>query len=199
MRRLLLALPLALAGCIDADVALDFTDPDTMLGRFDITLSRQLYDMTGGNFCKDGTEALTTDTARCTTERRVPLAEVLEKGSAALGDGEFATDEGLRIMAIDDNRLRVSFDFSKMEQKDKPQDMAGMEGMVRAALAGHSFVFRVKAYRILSTTGTLSADGKEASHVIPVTAFLDSPPSVGGDFVTELQLRQVCRFWVFCD
>jgi hypothetical protein len=199
MRRIALVAALLVSGCIDADVALDFTDPDTMLGLFDITLSRQLHDMTGGAFCKDGIETLTPDTARCTTERRVPLADVLEKGTAALGEGQFAADEGLRIETIDDNRLRVSFDFSKMPQKDQPQDLQGMDGMVRAALAGHSFVFRIKAYRILSSTGTISADGSETTKVIPVTAFLDQPPSVGGDFVTELQLRQVCRFWVFCD
>ena len=199
MRRGLLALPLLLAGCIDADVALDFTEPTTLRGQFDLTVSRQVYDLTGGAFCKDGIEPVTADTARCTTERRVPLTEVLEQGGTPLGEGDFAAGDALQVTALDDNRLRVSFDFARMPQKDQPQDMAAMGGMVRAALAGHSFVFRVKAYRILSTTGSLSADGTEASRVIPVTAFLDTPPSVGGAFVTEVQLRQVCRFWVFCD
>lgn len=199
MRRIALVAALALSGCIDADVALDFTDPETMVGRFDLTMARQLYDMTGGGFCKDGVEALTTETARCTTETRVALTEVLENGTAALGEGEFAPNEGLAIEAIDDNRLRVTFDFAKMPQGNQPQDTQGMEGLVRSALAGHSFVFRIKAYRILSSTGEVSEDGTEATRVIPVTAFLDSPPSVGDAFVTELQLRQVCRFWVFCD
>ena len=53
----LLASALALSGCIDVDVGMDFSDGETMKGSFVLSMARQLYDMTAASkpdFCKDG-------------------------------------------------------------------------------------------------------------------------------------------------
>jgi hypothetical protein len=199
---LMLGSALALGGCIDADVSMDFSDGETMQGAFVLTMARQLYDMTAANkpdFCKDGTTKLTEESFHCATTRVMTLEEVLAKGTVALGEGDIRPEEGLQIERIDENRIRVSLDFSKMPQQDEAPDTGGMAEMLRAAVAGHSFTFRVRGYRILATTGDLSEDETEAVRVIPVAAFLDTPPSLGGAFVTDVQLKQQCRFWVFCD
>ena len=198
----ILASALALSGCIDVDVGMDFSDGEAMKGSFVLSMARQLYDMTAASkpdFCKDGKTQLTKDAFHCATERSVPLDELLEKGTVALGEGDIRPEEGLKVERIDENRIRVAFDFTSMPQEARPETAGGMEDMLRAAVAGHSFTFRVKGYKILSSTGVISEDGREASHVIPLAAFIENPPNLGPAFVSEVQLRQVCRFWVFCD
>lgn len=193
---------LSLSACIDAEVTLDVSDGETMAATADLTLSRQLYDMLGqqGETCPGGSETLDKQNYRCTMVKSKPIdaviAQVEERHSSDLDLSEAA-----RIERIDDNHLRITFDLADLTKGHgpKPEDMGGMEDMLRAAMAGHSFSFHVRGHKITSTTGTLSEDGKTASMIIPVTALLDATPDLGKPFVTEVQLKQSCTLWIFCD
>lgn len=189
--------------CIDAEVEMNFIDATTVEGALDFSMSRQLFDLTGGDTqksCPEGEQTLTEEIFTCRTTGAGPLEELLEKQALPFNGGETSPAEGARFERTGDNTLRVTIDFADLlKGRDTPKDMEGMEGMIRAALAGHSFVFKVKAYKILNTTGTLTEDQTEASFVIPVVKLLDAEPDIGGPFVTELQLEQSCTLWVFCD
>ena len=197
-----LFLCLSLSACIDAEVTLDVSDGETMAATADLTLSRQLYDMLGqkGETCPNGTETLGKQNYRCTMVKSAPIDEVIAKVEKR-GEADLDLSKAARIERIDDNHLRISFDLSDLTKGrgPKPEDMGGMEDMLRAAMAGHSLSFHVRGYKIASTTGTLSEDGKTASKVIPVTALLEADPDLGTPFVTEVQLKQSCTLWIFCD
>ncbi|PCD76375.1 hypothetical protein [Pseudothioclava arenosa] len=195
---------LALGACIDADVTLDFSDGETVQTTAELSLSRQLYDMMGKkaeNACPGGESSLTKSAYHCTMHDQREIAVVLDEGGKVSGKSELDPTEAASIERIDDNHLRVSFDFTEMLKSNgqKPDDLGGMEDMVRAAMAGHSLSFNVTGYKITSSTGVISEDGKTASRVIPVIALLDQAPELGEPFVTEVQLAQSCFLWVFCD
>lgn len=199
-----LATCFALSACIDADLTLDFSDGETAAMAASFSLSRQLYDMIGQSpeaACPKGESAITQDSFTCAMTETKPIAEVLAEGGTLGSGAEFDPANGLKIERIDENHLRVSFDFANLTKGagNTSQDMGGMEDMIRAAMAGHSLSFKVAGYKITSTTGTLAEDGKSASRVIPVTQLLDPKPDFGGAFITEVQLRQRCTLWVFCD
>ncbi|MCR8548769.1 hypothetical protein M4578_13105 [Salipiger sp. P9] len=202
-----LMLCLGLSGCLDADISMDFSDGETMQGRFEMRFARQLFDMMGKSAeaaCPGGETTLTESLFTCVTHGSASIDSLLDSEAPdGLDQGDFAPTRGARFERIGDDRLRVSFDFSEMttgrEAAPDAEQMKGMEEMVRAAMAGHSFVFRIRAQKILSTSGRLSEDGREASHVIPVVVFLDEEPDFGAPFVTEIQLRESCFLGLFCD
>lgn len=203
MRRLLIALCLALplAGCIDADVTVDFKDTTNAEVAADIRIGRQLFDMMGksaAESCPEGTHSLTAETYSCATRKAMTIDEMIAE-SQRPRDGE-SPEEALRRAAVierlEGNRLRVSMDFSQMGAgRRDAEEMKQMAGMMRAALAGHSLIFRIRAPKVVETTGTLAADGKSAEFVVPLTAMLDAAGP--GAFVTTVEL-QSCRLWVFC-
>lgn len=191
------------SACIDAEVEMNFVDATTMEGALHVTLSRQLFDMTGGDIpksCPDGEHALTEDSFTCHTKGSGSIEDLLANQTLPFNGGETSPAEGLRFERTGKNSLKTTLDFSKtLANREQPEDMGGMEDMMRAALAGHSFVFKIKAYKILNTTGTLSEDGKEARFIIPVVTLLDKEPDFGGPFITEIQLEQSCTLWIVCD
>lgn len=200
-----LAAALMLSACIDADVTMDFSDGETMQGGVEMTLARELFDMMGKSpaaACPGGEGVLTKTDFTCRTHGETPIAKLLEEGAAETAQNDFDPSAAAKFERVDDNTIRVSFDFTEMAskgQKTGQQDMGGMEDLISAAMAGHSFSFHIKGYKIVSTTGTLSEDGTEASLVIPVSAFLDESPDLGPPFVTEVQLKRHCTFFIFCD
>ncbi|MDD8022954.1 MAG: hypothetical protein PHX82_07600 [Paracoccaceae bacterium] len=200
-----LAATLLLSACIDADVTMDFSDGETMQGGVEMSLDRKLFDMMGKSpaaACPGGEGVLTSSDFTCSTHDAVPIAKLLEEGAPKTGQNDFDPSSAATFERVDDNTIRVSFDFAEMARKGRKsdqQDLGGMEDMIRAAMAGHSFGFHIKGYKILSTTGTLSEDSTEASLVIPVSAFLDENPDLGPPFVTEVQLKRHCTFFIFCD
>lgn len=204
MRRILLALTLALplSGCIDADVTLDFKDETNAEVIADFSLGRQLFDMAGKSAeesCKDGTHSLTTEKFTCSTRKTMTIDALIaeSKGKGSPPDGpNAALRETASIERLDDNRLRISLDFAELGgNRDEAQEMKEMAGMMRTALAGHSLVFRIRAPKVVETTGTLSADGKSAEYVVPLSAVLEETAPKA--FVTTIELKS-CRFRFFC-
>ncbi|AOZ68205.1 hypothetical protein LPB142_01840 [Rhodobacter xanthinilyticus] len=194
-----------LSACIDADVTMDFSDGETMQGGVETSFARELFDMMGkspADACPGGEANLTKKDFTCRTHGETTIAKLLEQGAPQIGQNDFDPAAAARFERVDDNHIRITFDFSELSKNGKkpdPEDLGGMEDMIRAALAGHSFSFHIRAYKITSTTGTLSEDGTEASLVIPVATFLDPEPDLGPAFVTEVQLKQQCTLWIFCD
>lgn len=205
IRAMLLAAPLVLAGCIDAEVTMDFTDGQTMQGELRMDMARQLFDMIGQSpeeFCDGGNAVVGADSISCVTRNAVPIEEVLA-GTGTIGpDSEFNPAEAARIERIGKDRLRITFDFQQAmaDNASAPslEELGGMQEVVRAAMAGHSFILRIRAPEIVTTTGTLSEDRKQAEYVIPIVRFLDTEPDLGPPFVTEIDLTPSCFLWVFC-
>ncbi|MBL4915798.1 hypothetical protein [Szabonella alba] len=202
MRRLLLAAALALplAGCFDADVTLDFKDAETVDTVMSFSMTRQLFDMGGkppAEACADGRHELTTDRFTCHTEKTMTVDEFIAEAETRAAESPVdRMREAALVERLADDRLRVTLDFAEMAQGGGDlQEMRAMAGMMRAALAGHSLVFRIRAPQIDETTGTLSEDGTEAEYILPLTAILDATPPAS--FVTTVTLKS-CTLWIFC-
>lgn len=197
-------LVLTLGACIDAELSLDFTDGDTVDGRFEYSMSRQLFDMTANTpekACSQGQHSLTEEKFTCISGKTVSLDEFLAEESLFADGPNGNPGDAIRIEKLGDTRLRITMDFSDLggdETDAQPEYMAGMADMMRAAVAGHSIVFTVKGRNIVETTGTLSEDGTTAQRVLPVAKFLDENPDFGPPFVTVVQLKETCRLWIFC-
>lgn len=204
MRARLFALMLGLlplTGCIDADLTLDFQDDSTVETVMEIRFGRELFDLTGKSpeaMCKDGTATVGAEVVTCVQRRTSTLDDFIAEVERRAGaDPAARMQQAARVERLDGNRLRVTLDFAGLAAAGGPEvaQARQMAGLMRAALAGHSFVFRVKAPKIEATTGTLSADGKTAEHVVPLSAMVsDTPPA---PFVTTLAFKS-CWFGVFC-
>ncbi len=202
MRRLILAAALALplAGCFDADVTLDFKDAETVETVMSFSMTRQLFDMggkTAAEACEDGRHELTTERFTCHTEKTMTVDELIAEAEARASESpvDRVRDAAL-VERLDDDRLRITLDFADMVQGGgELEEMRAVAGVMRAALAGHSLVFRIRAPQIDETTGTLSDDGKQADYILPLTAMLDETPPAS--FVTTVTLKS-CTLWIFC-
>jgi hypothetical protein len=205
MRRLALALMLALplSGCIDADLTLDFKDEATVETVMDLKLGRELFDLTGKSpqeVCKDGTATVGTETISCVQRSTSTVDEFIAEADRRAGAGAGPADQirqAAKVEKLGGGKLRVTLDFAGMAAAGGPEmaQARQMAGLMRAALAGHSLVFRVKAPKIEETTGTLAPDGKSAEYVLPLGALLANPPPPA--FVTTLALKS-CWFGVIC-
>lgn len=194
-------LALSLSGCIDIDVTMDFKDAETVAIAMETTMDRGFFDLikeNGGGPC-DGVEPeIGTDEVRCASTDEMTITALLEKQAEA-SEKRMEAEEFSVVERLDDNRLRVTLDLTQMmEGRPAPEDMDGMGGMVKAAMAGRDFVFRVRGHAIEETTGTLSEDGREAVVVIPMVTFLEGAPDFGPAFVTVVRLEESCVLWVFC-
>jgi hypothetical protein len=207
-RRLLAPLAfLALSGCLDVDVTMDFKDAETAEMTVGMVMARQFYDVTGGGegkgICPRAQEGSKADLilgeteVTCRATRTVKVADLVS-GKSEGGKG-IEADRMAMVERIDDDTLRVTMDLTALMAARPPQlQMGEGQEMVRAALAGHALVFRIKAPQIVETTGDLSEDGTTATKTIPIAAFLDTPPDFGPAFVTTLKLKESCWLWVFC-
>jgi hypothetical protein len=205
MRARLFALCLAvlpLAGCIDAEVTIDFKDETTVETAMDLRLGREIYDLTGGDpqkLCKGGTATVGTDTVSCVQRRTMTLDEFLAdaQATATPNSPDAALRKAVVVERLDDRRLKVSFDFAGLAAAGGPEAAQArqMGALMRGVLAGHDLVFRIRAPEIEATTGTLSEDGRTAEYVLPLVAVLsDTAPQ---PFVTTLALK-TCWFGFLC-
>ena len=214
MKRLLTAtFVLLLSGCFDAEVTVDFQDDTTMLVAYELRMDRALYDMTGGNtdesFCGDASEVVVGEAqAICSGEETRMIADVLSaQGSTAPSSSNYGvfSEPPFSLVQESSVQYRVTFDIEQMfaqSQTEMAQDdiPEGMEDMARAALAGRSFVLRVRAHEVIETNGVVSDDRKEATHYIPMTILLEDSPDFGPAFTTVLRTAPSCRlFGMICN
>ena len=205
LKRLLpFCLALSLSGCIDIDVTMDFKDAETVAIAMETTMDRAFFDMikdNGGGPCDGVQPEIGTDEVRCTSVEEMTIEALFEK-QAEVSTERMEAEAFSVVERLDDNRLRVTLDLTQMmKERPAPDDMEGMDGMadmVKAAMAGRDFVFRIRGHAIEETTGTLSEDGREAVAVIPMVTFLDDAPDFGPAFVTVVRLEEDCVLWVFC-
>lgn len=200
-RSLLPCLALVLSGCIDMDVTMDFRDAETVEIVMETAMAREFHDMIegqGGGPCEGVVPDIGPEEVRCLSRETMTIAALLEKQADA-AETRMQAEEFSVVERLDENRLRVTLNLAQMlEGRPPPEDMEGMGRMVKAALAGRDFVFRVRGHAIEETTGTLSEDGREAVTVIPMARFLDPAPDFGPAFVTVVRLEEVCVLWLFC-
>lgn len=205
MRARLFALCLAalpLPGCIDAEVTVDFKDETTVETAMDLTLGRELFDLTGGDpqkLCKGGTATVGADAVSCVQRKTMTVDEFLTEAQAkpAPNSPEGALRKALVVERLDDRRLKVSLDFAGLAAAGGPEAAQArqMGALMRGVLSGHDLVFRIRAPEIEATTGTLSDDGRTAEYVLPLVAVLsDTAPQ---PFVTTLALKS-CWFGFIC-
>lgn len=204
MRRILalLCLALPLSACIDADVTVDFKDAETVEMVSSHSMTRQLFDMAGKSpeeSCENGKPTLTTDKFTCEMTQSMTVDAFIAEANQSAASAENPEEqirEAMKVERLDDNRLRLTLDMSDaMSGNPDAAEMKEMAAMMRAALAGHSIVMRIRAPKIEETTGTLSEDGKQAEYVLPLTALLeDTAPAA---FITTVSLKS-CTFGIFC-
>lgn len=169
-------LAFALAGCIDMDMDTAILGPDQARLSGHIQVSREMYNMMGGDdeFCpaaEGGTIELTDTHARCNMLVEGTFAEVFE----ASEDGSpspTATDLG-------DGTVRVTFPMGDLtadmdEMTADPQ----MAAMFRPMFEGHSISISVSGAEIVSSNGTLSDDGRRATISFELVELFEEQPDV---------------------
>lgn len=178
-------LTFALGGCIDMDVDLTVLGPDTARMSGYIQVSRGMLDMMGGaeEFCPPddgGSLELTDEFARCNMLAEGTFDEVFQEGD----DGEpgpTATDLGDGTVLVQFPMSELTGDMSEMNQD--PQ----MAAMFRPMLEGHSITIRISGAEIVSTNGTLSADGTSASVTFLLTDVMDEKADLPDIFETVVR------------
>jgi len=196
-----LCLALLLPGCIDIDLTMDFRDAETVEVVMETAIAREFHDLlkgSGGGPCDGAEEVVGEDEVRCTTRETMTIDALIARQAEA-GGKPVEAEKFSVVERLDENRVRVTLDMAQMlEGRPPPEDLEGMGGIVKAAMAGRDFVFRVRGHAIEETTGALSEDGTEAVKVIPMVTFLEAVPAVGPAFVTVVRLEEDCVLWVFC-
>lgn len=195
---------LALAGCFDAEMVLDFKDQENVETTVTTTLARALYDMStlsDQEPCEGGNGTLSEESFSCIQTASMTIDEAIVRPNPFDAGGEFDPAEGLSIVRVDENTVTVTVDLDKLnDPSNTPEQLEGMGDMAAAAFAGHSIVFRVRGYKILNTTGTLSENGTEAEMVIPITGLITGKTGLPPTFESSVQLQPNCAFFgLFCD
>ncbi|MCB1391537.1 MAG: hypothetical protein KDK12_20730 [Rhodobacteraceae bacterium] len=165
-----LAGALALSGCIDVDMTATIEGADRANVTGYMTVQRQVLEMMGGGdaFCptdEGGTLTMGDTEARCDVHTEGSFAEVFESEPGQ--PSPTAVDLG-------DGTVRVTFPIGDMgaqsaEMRNDPQ----MAAMMRPMLEGHTFTIRIAGAEVVSTNGTLAADGKSASYSFDLIDILD--------------------------
>jgi hypothetical protein len=195
---------LALSACFDAEMVLDFKDQTSVETTVTTKLNRALYDMSAlgdQDPCEDGNGTLTEENFTCVQSAVMTIDEAIARPNPFDQSGEFDPSEGLTITRLDENTLRVTVNLDELNNPtNTPEELEGMGDMAAAAFAGHSIIFRVRGYKIIDTTGTLSDDGTEAALVIPITGLIAGTTGLPPVFETTVQLERKCAFLgLFCD
>ncbi|GKY86259.1 hypothetical protein [Sinisalibacter aestuarii] len=195
---------LTLTACFDAEMVLDFKDRENVETTVTTELARALYDMSSlsdQDPCENGIGTLTEESFTCVQSATMTIDEAIARPNPFNESEEFDPSEGMTLTRIDDNTMRVSVKLDELNNPDNtPEQLDGMGDMAAAAFAGHSIIFRVRGYKILDTTGTLSEDGREASLVVPITGLLTGNTGLPPAFETTVQLEKSCAFLgLFCD
>lgn len=198
----------AVSACYDAELTMTFSDSDMVDVLVVTSIGRQLHDLTlgsGDDPCPDGSGELGVDAFVCTAETQVAIADLLAGRGFDTGDGEGMTPErGVSVSQGEGGAYTVTYDLDRMmnggnREMPSAEDMEMMGGMMRAAVAGHSIVLTIAAPEIVATTGTLSEDGRSATHVMPLVELLD-PEAELGVFTTTVDVSgsSSCMLWLFC-
>ncbi|MCC5971779.1 MAG: hypothetical protein JJU15_17700 [Pararhodobacter sp.] len=151
----------ALAGCIDMDMDTAILGPDEARVSGYIEVSREMFNMMGGEaeFCPEdegGTVELTETVARCNMFLEGTFAEVFEANEDG-SPSPSATDLG-------DGTVRVTFPMGDMTgEMDEMTADPQMAAMFRPMFEGHSISISISGAEIVSTNGTVSDDGRRAS------------------------------------
>lgn len=195
---------LVLAGCFDAEMVLDFKDKETVETTVTTQLDRALYDMSAlsdQDPCEGGTGTLSEDSFACVQTASMTIEDAISRPNPFDSGNDFDPAEGMSIVRVDENTVTVTVDLVQLsDPTNTPEQLEGMGEMAAAAFAGHSIVFRVRGYRILETTGTLSEDGKQAEMVIPIPGLITGKTGLPPTFETRVQLEKSCAFLgLFCD
>jgi hypothetical protein len=176
LKATVLGAALALSGCIDVDIDSRILGADTAQVSGYMSIERGMLDMMGGadEFCpaaEGGTIALSETIARCNIDRTGTFAEIFEADSDG---GPTPTIEDLG-----DGTVRVSFPLGDMTaDTDEMRADPAMAAMFLPMLEGHSITMRISGVEILSTNGTLSADGTSAAYTINLAEIVTQDFSV---------------------
>jgi len=159
-----LGLALAVSGCIDVDIDSRILGADTAQVTGFMSVERDLLDMMGGaeEFCpaaEGGTIELGETVARCNIDRTGTFADIFEP------DPSGAPTPGVEDLG--DGTVRVTFPLGAMtaDTAEMRADPA-MAAMFLPMLEGHAITIRISGVEVVSTNGTLSADGTSAAYTI---------------------------------
>ncbi|MBK1634812.1 hypothetical protein [Rhodovulum adriaticum] len=159
----LLTACLMLGACLDVRVALDFSGRDALAQTVEMRMERSLYDLIEADqnaMCADGVETIGVDEYRCEVVEETAYADLRDGVLPGGAESLFSPGGKTRLDWLRRNRVRVSIDpnelFASETANSPPKDMESMEGIIQAALAGHSFVLEVSGRRIVESTGDIS-------------------------------------------
>lgn len=201
MRRLLAALVLSLplAGCIEADLTLDFKDATNVEVVSKVGMGAELMAMTGQSLeevCNGKPGVMQGEKVLCEDTRTMTVAELeAEIAKGGSDDPAAQLQNAFKIEHPDSSHIKVTLDFATLTASDQGEEARQMAAMMGEMFEGSNITLRVKGPKIVETTGTLSADATTSEVSIALKDLLaQTPPK---PFVTLIQTSS-CFLWVFC-
>ncbi|ODT76788.1 MAG: hypothetical protein ABS76_29875 [Pelagibacterium sp. SCN 64-44] len=165
------ALALVVSACVDVDIDVALTSPETARATMTQTMSADLYAMVKmseesgeseeAGFCDEGTLAENADgSATCT---------IIEEG--AFADLDLGQDEGgMTFTAAGPGLVRIALPTADMTSELGVEDEMDEETrqMVVAFFEGRNITVSFSGTEVVETNMTRSADGRSASTIIPM-------------------------------
>jgi hypothetical protein len=170
-----------LSACVDTEMNLNVSSATHGSITGHIQVQRAMFDMSGGDdsFCpgdEGGVLTVTEAHARCEVSMEGSFAELIKSDDAATSP---------RIIDMKDGTVRVTYPLQDMtsEMGDMGTDPQ-MLAMFRPMLEGGRVVIRVTGAQIVSSSGTISADGRSAEIGFDLTDLIDNPDAIPSEFVS---------------
>ena len=202
MRRIVKALAavvlaMSVSACIDAEITVEILSETEAEMTAAASIQRALYDMTRGtesDFCADGTVQVGEQEVTCTVTKRGPIEDIALSENS--GSNPF------RLIPLGDGRVRYEITLQDLrgaagQSADQMSDPMAMN-MMKAAMAGRSFVFVVKGAAIEDTNMTLAEDGKSAKFVLPLIDIVQGAPGVPDAVYAVVDTRRCALMGLIC-
>ncbi|SLN14699.1 hypothetical protein AQS8620_00239 [Aquimixticola soesokkakensis] len=184
----------ALSGCIDAEVGMEFETGNRIVARMDMLMERQLFDMAGeapDTACAQGRWNLTDSYFSCSGERVLTMAEATKPAPIQTQRATIDPAQAVQVEQLSPTQARVTVDFARILSERPEVLMPPASGDMRATihqrLLGHAFVFQVRGSRVVQTSGEISADGRSARYTFPAERLLDRAGTPIAPFVTVIE------------
>ncbi|MCE2518008.1 MAG: hypothetical protein J4F41_09345 [Alphaproteobacteria bacterium] len=186
MKKLLLPIMMALvlSGCLNIDAHMKFREDGHVDTAMVMSVSKDMYELMnadgGENFCTGVGEKRSKhkDSVSCTIVGKTTIETMINGGFSFDVDpnANATTDTPVQVTEVGEGVLEIVVDFRKMMEDDpnNPEmNNPEMKALVRAAMANNHMSFGFTGQQIVSSTGTISNDGRTATIKVPMTDFID--------------------------
>lgn len=192
-----MVLAMSVTACIDAEITVEILSETEAEMTASASIQRALYDMTRGtesDFCADGTVQVGEQEVTCTVTKRGPIEEIVL--------AENSDSNPFRLIPVGNGRVRYEVMLQALrgaggQSAGEMSDPMAMN-MMKAAMAGRSFVFVVKGSAIEDTNMTLAEDGRSARFVLPLIDIVQGASDMPDAVYAVVNTRRCALMGLIC-